>query len=84
MRNWNDRFLKKLESVYVRDQDCPYNEKGTPTEGIVVRVDGLHEAEAFKLKSFRFLEQESKALDKGELDTETAEAESLDILAAAA
>ena len=41
-----------------------------PEEGICVRKEGLV-IEIFKLKSFRFLEKESKQLDKGEVDIET-------------
>lgn len=72
---WQGAFLKKLEAQYVNDGDCPYNPKGTPAEGIVVRVDRLNECESFKLKNFHFLLAESKLLDKGELDTETAQYE---------
>jgi hypothetical protein len=70
----NEKFLRQLEGAYVRDQDCPYN-PGMPAEGIVLRLDRLNEAEAFKLKNFRFLKRESDELDKGVLDTETAQAE---------
>lgn len=70
--HWHENFLKELEAVYVHDQDCPFN-NWLPAEGIVVRIDRLNEAENFKLKNFRFLERESKELDKGQVDTETAE-----------
>jgi hypothetical protein len=73
--NWHDDLLKKLESHYVNDHMCPFNGDKVPAEGIVVRIDGLHECQAFKLKNFKFLERESKSLDKGELDVETQEAE---------
>jgi hypothetical protein len=36
----------------------------------VVRWDNLERAEALKSKSFRFLERETKMLDKGERDIE--------------
>lgn len=40
-----------------------------PHEGIVIRIEnGL--SEAYKLKCFRFLGEESKSLDKGEIDIE--------------
>ena len=45
---------------------------------MVVRVDHLHECEAYKLKNFRFLERETKLLDKGELDLETSQSEGED------
>jgi hypothetical protein len=73
--HWHDAFLASLEKKFVYDQDCPYNDRGTPAEGVVLRIDRLEEAESFKLKCFRFLEQESKSLDKGTLDIETQEAE---------
>jgi hypothetical protein len=50
---------------------CEYNNLQVPAEGIVVRIDHLDQSEAFKLKNFRFLEAESKLLDKGESDIET-------------
>ena len=44
-----------------------------PREGVVVRIEGDEVAEAFKLKSLRFLEREKKAIDKGEVDMEMTE-----------
>lgn len=41
-----------------------------PREGVVVRIEGDEVPEAFKLKSLAFLEQEKKAIDKGEVDME--------------
>lgn len=42
---------------------------GESHEGIVIRIEnGL--SEAYKLKCFRFLGEESKSLDKGEIDIE--------------
>lgn len=73
--HFQQELLDRLEYLYVNDQDCPYNEPGTPAEGIVLRVDRLNECESFKLKNFRFLEHESKLLDKGEADIETLESE---------
>jgi hypothetical protein len=54
---------------------CPHNRKEVPNEGVVVRIDRLEEAEAYKLKSFLFLEWETKQLDRGEVDLETQESE---------
>jgi hypothetical protein len=73
--HWNEAFLTQLEQTYVRDLTCPHNWNEVPAEGVVVRIDRLNECESFKLKNFRFLEAESKALDKGEVDTETAQSE---------
>ena len=75
---WQQDLLQELEYRYVQDQPCPYNNAEVPAEGIVVRVDHLHESEAFKLKNFRFLERETKLLDKGELDLETSQSEGED------
>ena len=71
--DWQNWFLHTLEKNFVTDGDCPYNKGKIPAEGIVLRVDRLSECESFKLKNFRFLEHESKLLDKGEMDLETAE-----------
>ena len=46
-----------------------------PEEGICLRIEGL-QPQILKAKSIRFLELETKQLDTGEMDLETAEAES--------
>ena len=68
---FQEGLLNRLETQYVHDQMCEYNNLQVPAEGIVVRIDHLDQSEAFKLKNFRFLEAESKLLDKGESDIET-------------
>ncbi len=73
--DWESVFLSALEDMFVPDKMCEHNNFEVPAEGVVVRIDHLNEAEAFKLKAFAFLERESKSLDKGELDIETAESE---------
>jgi hypothetical protein len=70
---WQRGFLAKVEKAYVQDQMCPHNNGEVPSEGVVVRVDALDEAPAFKVKSFKFLEWESKQLDSGEADIESAQ-----------
>jgi hypothetical protein len=72
---WSQDLLKTLEGRWVKDGMCPHNGNKVPAEGVVVRVDRLDHADAFKLKNFKFLERESKSLDKGEVDVETQEAE---------
>jgi hypothetical protein len=72
---WQEGFVKALEKAFVYDQMCQHNNMEVPAEGVVVRVERYDECEAFKLKSFLFLQHESDQLDKGELDMETAEAE---------
>lgn len=71
--HWTENFVKLIESVYVHDQDCPYNEPKVPAEGVVVRVDNLNESLALKCKNYRFLLKESEQLDKEVIDIETAE-----------
>lgn len=66
---WSADFLKKLEAAYVHDQDCQFCTNKVPAEGVVVRKEDLV-VEALKLKAFRFLEWETKELDKGEVNIE--------------
>jgi len=70
--HWNENFLKRLQETYL-EKDCWNCKNKVPDEGIVVRVEDTFETEALKLKSFRFLEGESKSLDSGEVDMETQE-----------
>jgi len=71
---FEEAFLKTLEAEYL-EQMCPYNRNEVPAEGVVVRIDQLEESKAFKLKSYLFLQKETKDLDSGEADIETQEAE---------
>jgi RNA ligase len=71
--DWQSSFAEKIQSLFVRDQTCHYNNNEVPAEGIVLRIDRYDEAEAFKLKNFAFLKRETESLDAGELDIETAE-----------
>jgi hypothetical protein len=65
-----EQTLQLLKSLYVNDQDSEYCELKVPEEGICLRKDGL-EPEIYKLKSFRFLEYETKQLDANIVDIET-------------
>jgi len=58
-----DRLLKGLCLDYL-EKDCKHCINKVPAEGIVVRRDGLDSYSAYKLKSKRFLEKESKQLDE--------------------
>ena len=71
--NWRDKFFNLIKESYVENRLCEHNSFQVPAEGIVVRIDNLNKSKAFKLKSFAFLEGETKALDKGEADMETLE-----------
>ena len=68
---WRPVFLETLQLRFL-EKKCPYN-NGVPNEGVVIRIDRLQESEAYKLKSFAFLEHETKMLDEGAEDLETAE-----------
>jgi len=68
--HWNENFLRKLEQDY-NEKDCFMCFNKVPEEGIVVRKEKLNSCESYKLKSFRFLEFETKQLDKGESDIES-------------
>lgn len=73
--NWHTILLSQLEHEYIKEDMCSHNNYEVPTEGICVRVDRLDSCDTYKLKTFTFFEWESKALDRGEIDIETAESE---------
>ena len=72
-KSWEEHFLGEIEARWVNDQMCEVNNKEVPAEGVVVRRDGLEECESWKLKNFKFLEDETKKNDKGIVDMETTE-----------
>jgi hypothetical protein len=72
---WQKDFLTFLSENYVYDQDSIFCKNKVPEEGVVVRVENGDGIENFKLKAFRFLQHESKMLDKGESDMETEQSE---------
>lgn len=63
------QFVEALEDSY-NEKDCFMCENKVPEEGIVIRKEKLIGCESYKLKSFRFLEMETKQLDKGETNIE--------------
>jgi len=73
IEDWQQKFLSKLQSSFNLEKDCVLCFNKVPAEGIVILI----EDEAFKLKSFRFKEHETKALDRGEIDLETEESISI-------
>jgi len=75
LEEWREQYLEALKSAYVYDQDCQFCANKVPAEGIVLRIEGYSNPEALKLKSFRFLEHETKELDKGEENIEDAQQE---------
>lgn len=70
--HWNENFVKCLERDY-NEKKCFMCKNSVPEEGIVIRKESLFNCESYKLKSFAFLEKESKDLDKGEVNIEDSE-----------
>lgn len=70
--HFHENFLECLKQNYL-EKDCTLCVNKVPAEGITLRIDSA-KWEIFKLKSFGFLEGETKALDAGEVDLETVEA----------
>jgi hypothetical protein len=74
--SWRDILLDQLmtdKELGYQNVDCYMCKNKVPAEGVVVRKENLFTFEAYKLKSFKFLERESKELDTGEVDMETAQ-----------
>lgn len=69
VEQWRDDLFNILQVSYL-EKDCKYCVNKVPAEGIVVRIDGQDKFSAYKLKSKRFLEFETKELDKGEISIE--------------
>ncbi len=65
---FSENFLNVLTGMFL-EKECYMCKNEVPAEGIVVRRE-INDFEAYKLKSFRFLERETKLLDKGEEDIE--------------
>jgi len=72
---WNKNFLEYLQKTYVCDQDSQFCNNKVPEEGVVLRLELGEGIDCFKLKSFKFLEFESKSLDAGTIDMETQQCE---------
>lgn len=70
--HWHDEFLNRMIDRFM-EKKCDICKNDVWAEGVVLRKDTPNEWDAFKLKSFNFLEYESKQLDSGEVDMETAE-----------
>lgn len=68
-----DQWLAHLQEKYL-EKDCIHCINKVPAEGIVVRRDGQPTFSAYKLKSKRFLEKETKQLDSGEVNIEDSDA----------
>lgn len=71
----SEEVLEFLQTTYL-EKDCSMckSKPSIPDEGVVVRVEA-NDLQVYKLKSFRFLEKESKSLDTGEVNIEDNEGE---------
>ncbi len=74
VEQWQESLVRELEGCHVGGL-CHRNNNEVPAEGIVVRVDENRSCRAYKLKSFEFLERETKMLDAGEEDIEEMESQ---------
>lgn len=72
--HWHENFLNKLCEDFL-EKECDLCKNKVPDEGICLRVDKPLDIQVYKLKSFAFLERETKLLDKGEVDMESVESE---------
>lgn len=70
--HWRDNFLEKLKEKYT-EKNCYLCSNKLPEEGICLIKNSQNFFEAYKLKSFAFLERETKELDSGELNIEDVE-----------
>ena len=66
--DWRLEMLELLKELYT-NQDCFMCNNKVPEEGLVYRIEDLG-LKAYKLKSTRFLEYETKQLDKGNTNLE--------------
>ena len=69
--HWDENFIQKLanDKRFFMECDSPTCDNKVPHEGIVIKSENM-KSEAFKLKCFKFLDKEGKALDKGESNIE--------------
>ena len=76
---WHGEWVEKLfmKSEWgMNDVDCLYSKNKVPSEGVVIRREDSMDFDTttLKAKNFRFLEKETKDLDKGVADIESTEA----------
>lgn len=78
LEEWQHVLLEKLMNSFNMEKDCEFHTKSkVPAEGLVIRVLDNINWEAYKLKSFRYKEFETKAIDKGDVGLEDVESMSL-------
>lgn len=66
--HWEAKFLETIKEKF-NEKDCYMCNNKVPEEGVVIRIEAL-DFEAYKQKSNRFYERETKMLDKGETNIE--------------
>lgn len=79
--HWHENVLEELRNdkkKFFMEKNCFICKNKVPAEGIVLRIDDDEFAEAFKLKSYKFLKKEAELMDeiangKEELNDEMAE-----------
>jgi len=67
--HWEAKFLETIKEKF-NEKDCYMCNNKVPEEGVVIRIDGM-DFEAYKQKSNRFYERETKLLDQGIEDIES-------------
>ena len=67
--DWRKNFISEMKDRYT-EKECFICKNKVPEEGVVLRKESPFHFEAYKLKSFSFLEYETKQLDKGVEDME--------------
>lgn len=67
---WRQVFIDRLKECYT-EKDCYICNNKVPEEGIVLRIESYINFESYKLKSFSFLERETKLLDEEVIDMES-------------
>jgi hypothetical protein len=68
--SWKEDFIRIIQDKCT-EKDCYICRNKVPEEGVVVRKESGFSFKAYKLKSFRFLEHETKLLDSGVSDLES-------------
>lgn len=66
--SYEDNLINVIREKFL-EKDCFMCKNKVPAEGVVIRKES-NSFEAFKFKSFKFLEDETKQLDIGEIDIE--------------
>ena len=74
--HWHENVLEAMRNDKKRlnmEKNDPICKNKVPFEGIVLRIDNDELAEAFKLKTQKFLSKERESIDAGKVDIEMAD-----------